>query len=202
MSNKLRHGCLLSAALIASQALASGALAQQTDESRPRQSTTDRGTATDMTRKTNTMAKTVTPESFAMQAAVISKAEIELGQMAAQKSQDEEVRDFGQRMVKDHKAADAKLKKIAAQENIELPDSLDAEHQAVKQKLSGLQGDAFDREYAKEMAKGHDKAVALFEAASQAPQMPADLKEFAATTLPTLQEHDEMAHALNEDKQE
>jgi putative membrane protein len=202
MSDKLRHGCLLSAALIASQALALGALAQQTDESRPRQSTTDRGTTTDMTRKTNTMARTVTPESFAMQAAVISKAEIELGQMAAQKSQDKDVRDFGQRMVKDHKAADAKLKKIAAQENLKLPDSLDAEHQAVKQKLSGLQGEAFDREYAKEMAKGHDKAVALFEAASQAPQMPADLKEFAATTLPTLQEHDEMAHSLNEDKQE
>src|SRR5918995_1848401 len=177
MSDKLRHGCLLSAALIASQALALGALAQQTDESRPRQSTTDRGTPTDMTRKTNTMAKTVTPESFAMQAALISKAEIELGQMAAQKSQDKDVRDFGQRMVKDHKAADAKLKKIAAQENLELPDSLDAEHQAVKQKLSGLQGEAFDREYAKEMAKGHDKAVALFEAASQAPQMPSDLKE-------------------------
>ena len=46
------------------------------------------------------------------------------------------------------------------------------------------------------MAKGHDKAVALFEAASQAPQMPAQLKEFAAATLPTLKEHDEMAHAL------
>jgi putative membrane protein len=202
MSDKLRRGCLWSAALISSQALALGALAQQTDESRPRQSTTDRGTSTDMTRKTNTMTRTVTPESFAMQAAVISKAEIELGQMAAQKSQDQDVRDFGQRMVKDHKAAEAKLKKIAAQENLKLPDSLDAEHQAVKQKLSGLQGDAFDREYAKEMAKGHDKAVALFEAASQASQMPGDLKEFAAATLPTLQEHDEMAHSLHEDKQE
>ncbi|HET9445267.1 MAG TPA: DUF4142 domain-containing protein, partial [Steroidobacteraceae bacterium] len=74
--------------------------------------------------------------------------------------------------------------------------------QAVKQKLSGLEGDAFDREYAKEMAKGHDKAVALFEAASQAPQMPAELKEFAASTLPTLKEHDEMAHDLNADQKE
>jgi len=202
MSDKLRRGCLWSAALIASQALALGALAQQTDESRPRQSTIDRGIATDMTRKTNTMARTVTPEALAMQAAAISKAEIELGQMAAQKSQDQDVRDFGQRMVRDHKAAGAKLKKIAAQENLKLPDSLDAEHQAVKQKLSDLQGEAFDREYAKEMAKGHDKAVALFEAASQAPQMPGDLKEFAAATLPTLQEHDEMAHSLHEDKQE
>ena len=105
-------------------------------------------------------------------------------------------------MVKDHKAADAKLKKIAAQGNLQLPQSLDAEHEAVKQKLSGLQGDAFDREYAKEMAKGHGKAVALFEAASQAPQMPAELKEFAASTLPTLKEHDKLAHSLNADEKD
>lgn len=199
MSDKFRRGCLLSAALIASQALAVGALAQQTDERRPRQSTTDRGTATDMTRTTNTaLSKTVSPQSFATQAAVIGKAEIELGQMAAQNSQDKSVREYAARMVKDHKAADAKLKKIAGKANLQLPDSLDAEHEALKTKLSGLQGAAFDKEYAKAMVQGHDKAVALFEAASQAAQMPAELKEFAASTLPTLKEHDEMAHSLHE----
>jgi putative membrane protein len=202
MSEKLLRGCLLSAALIASQSLASAALAQQTEEYRPRQSTTDRGTATDTTRKTNAMSKTVSPQSFASQAAVISQAEIELGQLAAKKSQDDDVREFAQRMVKDHKASAAKLEKVAKQNNLMLPKSLDAEHQAVKEKLSALQGDAFDSEYAKEMAKGHDKAVALFEAASQAPQMPAELKEFAAATLPTLKEHDKLAHSLNADQKD
>ena len=47
------------------------------------------------------------------------------------------------------------------------------------------------------MAKGHDKAVALFEAASQAAQLPSELKEFAAATLPTLKQHLEMAHELH-----
>jgi putative membrane protein len=199
MSDQLRRYCVLSAALIASQALAPAALAQQTDESRPRQSTIDRGTAPDMTRTTHpAMSKTVSPQSFATQAAVIGRAEIELSQLAAQKSQDQAVRDYAQRMVKDHEAAEAKLQKIAQQANLMMPESLDAEHEALKEKLSTLQGAAFDREYAKEMAKGHDKAVALFEAASQAPQMPAQLKEFAAATLPTLKEHDELAHSLHE----
>jgi putative membrane protein len=198
MLQRLRRGCLLSAALIASQTLACAALAQQTDESRPRQSTVDRGTPTDMTRKTNSaMSKTVTPQSFATQAAVIGTAEIELGQLALQNSQDTAVRVYAQRMVKDHQAADAKLKKIAGAENLTLPQSLDAEHQALKQKLSDLTGEAFDREYAKAMAKGHDKAVALFESASQAAQMPSELKEFAAATLPTLKQHMEMAHELH-----
>ena len=175
MSEKLRRGCWLSAGLIASQALAFGALAQQTATS-----------------------KTVSSQSFARQAAVIGQAEIELSQLAAQKSQDQDVRDYAQRMVKDHEAADAKLEQIAQQANLILPESLDAEHEALKEQLSTLQGAAFDREYLKAMAKGHDKAVALFEAASRAPQMPAQLKEFAAATLPTLKEHDEMAHSLHE----
>lgn len=171
MSGKLRRGCAISAAIIVSQALAFGALAEN---------------------------KPVTPQSFATQAATIGKAEIELGKLAAEKSQDQDVRKYAQRMVKDHQAAEAKLKKIAAEENIKLPQSLDAEHEAIKEKLSGLQGEAFDREYAKVMAKGHDKAVALFESASQDAKMPADLKEFAASTLPTLKEHKDMAHSLHD----
>jgi putative membrane protein len=193
MLSKLPSAFLLSAALIACQALA-----QQTDESRPRQSTVDRGTPTDMQRKTNSaMSKTVTPQSFTTQAAVISQAEIELGELAAKNSQDPGVRSYAQRMVKDHQAAAAQLQKIAGEQNLMLPGSLDAEHQALKDKLFKLKGEAFDREYAKAMAKGHDKAVALFESASKAAQMPAELKEFAAATLPTLKEHMEMAHDLH-----
>lgn len=199
MSQKLRRCGLLAAALIATHALAGAAAAQQTDESRPRQSTVDRGTPTDMTRTTNSaMSRTVSPQSFATQVAVIGKAEIELGQLALQKSQDPNIRVFAQRMVKDHQAADAKLRQIAGQENLKLPQSLDAGHQALKAKLSELQDAAFDREYAKAMAMGHDKAVALFESASQAPRMTSELKEFAAATLPTLKQHMEMAHELHE----
>jgi predicted outer membrane protein len=47
------------------------------------------------------------------------------------------------------------------------------------------------------MAKGHDKAVALFESASQQSQMPADLRQFAASTLPNLEQHKSMAHSLH-----
>jgi putative membrane protein len=202
MSGKLLRGCLISVALIACQSLACAALAQQAEESRPRQSTVDRGAGVDTVRKTNAMSRTVSPQSFAAQAAFIGRAEIELGQLAAAKSQDQDVREYAQRMVKDHEAAAAQLERVAKQTNLMLPESLDAEHEALKEKLSALQGDAFDREYAKAMAKGHDKAVALFEAASQAPQMPAELKEFAAATLPTLKEHDKLAHSLNADEQE
>jgi putative membrane protein len=144
------------------------------------------------------MTKSVTPESFASQAAIIGKAEIELGQMALKNTQDQNVRAYAQRMVKDHSAADKKLQAIAAKENLQLPQSLDPEHESLKTKLQGLKGEEFDRAYVQAMAKGHDKAVALFESASQAPQMPEDLKQFAASTLPTLEQHKDMAHSLHE----
>jgi putative membrane protein len=141
--------------------------------------------------------KSVTPASFASQAAIIGKAEIELGQLALKNTKDADVRKFAERMVKDHTAADKKLQAIAAKENLQLPQSLDQEHESLKMKLQGMSGSDFDREYVKAMAKGHDKALALFESASQQPQMPAELKQFAASTLPTLEQHKEMAHSLH-----
>ncbi|HKS57004.1 MAG TPA: DUF4142 domain-containing protein [Steroidobacteraceae bacterium] len=196
MTANLRRS-LLPAALIACQALTCTALAQQTDEDRPRQSTLDRGAEVDRTRTTQSpMSRTVTPQSFTTQAAVIGQAEIDLGQLALQQTQDSGVRDYAQRMVRDHQAAAARLRKIAGEEDLDLPQSLDAGHAALKEKLSSLRGTAFDREYAKAMAKGHDNAVALFESASQASQMTPALKEFAAATLPTLKQHMQMAHEL------
>jgi putative membrane protein len=138
----------------------------------------------------------VTPQSFATQAAVMGKAEVELGQLALEKSQDSNLRAYAQRMIRDHTAANAKLKKLATQENITLPATLDTEQQSLKQKLANLQGADFDRQYKQAMAQGHEKAVALFQSASQSPQMPQEFKEFAASSLATLEDHREQAHEL------
>ena len=173
--------------------------AEPSSASTPHQREATQGTHDKSMGKDKSMAmKSVTPQSFASQAAIIGKAEIELGQLAMKNTQDANVRTYAERMVKDHSAADKKLKAIAAKENLQLPQSLDKEHESLKTKLQGLKGEAFDREYVQAMAKGHDKAVALFESASQQAQMPADLKQFAASTLPTLEQHKEMAHSLHE----
>jgi putative membrane protein len=170
-------------------------------ESKPTQTAEPSSASTPHQRQVTDASKTtksVTPESFASQAAMISKAEIELGQIALKNTQDQGVRTYAERMVKDHSAADKKLKAIAAKENLQLPQSLDQEHESLKTKLQSLKGEDFDRAYVKAMANGHDKAVALFESASQQSQMPGELKQFAASTLPTLEQHKEMAHSLHE----
>jgi len=140
----------------------------------------------------------ITGQDFASKAAVIGKAEIELGQLALKNGSDASVKEFAQRMVDDHTAAAAKLKDIAKRDNLMLPTQLDAEHQATKAKLAALHGDAFDAAYSTEMAKGHDKAVALFESVSRDTSISEDLREYAAATLPTLKEHEALAHSLEQ----
>jgi putative membrane protein len=132
---------------------------------------------------------------FVMEAAMGGMAEVEMGRLAAERGSSDAIKQFGQRMVDDHSRANTQLMQLASGKGITLPTALDAKHQALMTKMSALSGAAFDRAYAKEMVKDHTKDVALFERqASRGAD--SDLKAFAQTTLPTLQEHLSMARAL------
>jgi putative membrane protein len=133
---------------------------------------------------------------FVMEAAMGGMAEVELGRLAAERGSSDAVKQFGQRMVDDHSRANSELMQWAGGKGITLPTALDAKHQALMTRMSALSGAAFDRAYAKEMVKDHNKDVALFQReASRGAD--ADLKAFAQKNLPTLQEHLSMARTLS-----
>ena len=113
---------------------------------------------------------------------------MKLGQLAADKAQNSEVKKFGQRMVTDHSKANDKLMQIAKQKNITLPSGMDSSSLRVFDKLSKLSGAKFDREYMKTMVSDHKKDVKEFEKEAKKAK-DADLKNFAESTLPTLEEH-------------
>jgi len=121
--------------------------------------------------------------------------EVELGRVAAQKGASDAVKQFGQRMVDDHSAANTELTSIASGKGITLPATLDEKHQAQVTKMSAMSGAEFDRAYGKMMLSDHTKDVAEFEKQSTKGTDP-DLKAFASKTLPTLQQHLEMARGL------
>jgi putative membrane protein len=134
---------------------------------------------------------------FIMEAVKGGMAEVELGRMAIQKASDDEVKQFGQRMVDSHSRANGELKQLASQKNVTLPTELDPLHQEVVNKLGELSPAEFDRAYMAEMVKDHTKDVSDFEQASAQAQ-DADVKGFASKTLPTLREHLEMARTIHE----
>jgi putative membrane protein len=119
-------------------------------------------------------------------------AEVQLGQLAQQKGQSDQVKQFGERMVQDHTQANEQLKSIAQAKGIALPASLDDKHRKHLDKMQNLSGAEFDREYMKHMVNDHQKAVKLFKRQADRGADP-DLKAFAASTLPKLQDHLAMA---------
>ena len=133
---------------------------------------------------------------FIKKAAIHGAAEVELGTLATQRASRPAVRDFGAKMVKDHGAANAELATLARSKGVDVPTTLDAEHQAVRDRLMVLQGADFDRAYMQEMVKDHTQDVAEFEKASQTAS-DTELRSWAAAKLPTLREHLALARDIN-----
>ena len=133
---------------------------------------------------------------FIMEAAMGGMMEVELGRLAAQQGMSEAVKQFGQRMVDDHSKANTELMSIASTKGITLPTALDDKHREHVTKLSAMSGAEFDRAYMKMMVNDHNKDVKAFERQSTR-GADADLKAFAGKTLPTLQEHLQMAKTLD-----
>lgn len=136
---------------------------------------------------------------FVMEAAMGGMAEVELGRLATQKGTSDAIKTFGQKMVDDHSAANSELTTLASGKGITLPTALDAKHKAMMNRLSRLSGAAFDRAYARDMLNDHIQDVAAFKRQSRMAR-DADIKAFASSKLPTLEEHLSMARDLNKPK--
>lgn len=130
--------------------------------------------------------------AFAKEAAIGSLAEVELGKLATTNAGSDDVKKFGQRMVTDHGKASDELKQVAQKAQMTLPTELDSKHKATRDRLSKLNGAEFDKAYMSEMVKDHQQDVAAFRRESRTGQN-ADLKAWATKTLPTLEEHLNMA---------
>ena len=122
-------------------------------------------------------------------------AEVELGKLATEKGQSEEVKKFGQRMVDDHSKANDQLKQLAESKGVTLPTQLDAKDEATKKRLEKLSGEKFDRAYMNDMVQDHTKDVSEFKKESTTAKDP-DVKSFASQTLPTLQDHLKEARSI------
>jgi putative membrane protein len=126
--------------------------------------------------------------SFFKHAAEGGIAEVDAGNLAQQKADAQNVKDFGAMMVKDHSAANEKLQSIAAAKGITLPTSASVGQMAAKAKLDVLSGGTFDKSYIKGQVRAHEQTIALFRKEITSGQDP-DAKAFAKDTLPTVKSH-------------
>jgi len=135
-------------------------------------------------------------KTFMTTAAQANLAEVEAGRLAAEKSNNSDVKKFAQMMVDDHSQANQQLTDLAQKKNIALPNEPDDAHKKDAGRLSDLKGAEFDRSYMTMMVQDHVKAVALFEATAKAAK-DSEVRAFAEKTVPVLKHHLDMARDLN-----
>jgi putative membrane protein len=137
--------------------------------------------------------------NFIQAAAQGGMTEVKLGELASRTGQRDDVKQFGQRMVKEHGGINDDLKALAAQKGVTLPDSLDAEHQGMVDKMSALLGSDFDKAYIAGMIKDHKSDAKAFKAESSSTK-DTDVKGFVDKTMPVVNEHLQVITAMKKQR--
>lgn len=134
---------------------------------------------------------------FVTQASASDLYEIESSKLALQKG-DDATKTFAQQMITDHQKTSEELKglvstgKVEAKPAAAMPDDL-------KQKvddLSALQGADFIEQYVDDQVEVHEDAVDLFRRYAEGGDN-AELKAWAAKTLPALEHHYQMVQEMD-----
>ncbi len=137
-----------------------------------------------------------TPD-FVKEAAISDMFEIESSKLAAQRATDEATKNFANQMVTDHTKTSTQLKEaVSSDPQTPVPNSLDSSHQSKLDKLKGLTGADFTKQYHDDQVTAHKNAVSLFERYAKGGDSE-KLKSWASKTLPDLQKHLEEAQSLD-----
>ena len=133
---------------------------------------------------------------FINKAAQGNLMEVAAGKLATQRGMSSTVKEFGQRLVTDHGAANDTLKTLADSKQMNLPDTVSPEGNTALGKLESLNGSEFDKAFAQMMVKDHTADIGDFEKEVKKAADP-DVKAYAQQTLPTLKHHLMLANRLN-----
>lgn len=96
-----------------------------------------------------------TTASFLHHAAEGQQSEIELGQMAIQKAGNEQVKQFGARIIEDHTKARQEVQQLASKGGIRLPSQPVESHKDINDQVSKLLGKEFNRTNITAMLREH-----------------------------------------------
>ncbi len=137
-------------------------------------------------------ASAINPAEFVRRAAFSDMYETQSSELAAVKG-DAPTRALAAMLNADHQKTSSQLGVIVKghAQDLPLPPRLDPAHQALIDELKNLEGPAFSKRFLQQQRVAHQQAVALFESYG-ATGTNAELRQWAAQTLPKLKEH--LAH--------
>jgi putative membrane protein len=112
----------------------------------------------------NARGQALTDPQIAMIAVTADSVDIDAGKLATEKASSKEVKEFGETMVRDHTAVNAKATALAKKLNVTPEESatsksLKADGDSMLAKLKGLSGAAFDKAYVDNEVAYHEKVI-------------------------------------------
>jgi putative membrane protein len=124
-------------------------------------------------------------------------AEVQMGQLAQQKGQNDDVKKFGQMLSDDHSAANQKAIDAAKALGVTPPAGPNAKQKADYEKMSNMSGTKFDQHFATHMIADHQKDIAEYKKAAKQADAAG---EYAKAQIDVLQEHLDTAKSLSSRK--
>lgn len=133
---------------------------------------------------------------FIRDAAEGNAMEIALAEVAVRKAQNPQVRDYAQRLIRDHEQANNQLQPLAIANGITWPVAITKSDAHTLDKYENMNGHDFDRSVMNHWVKDHREDIKEYDKAAKHAQDP-QVKQYAISTLPTLRDHLSRAEAIN-----
>lgn len=134
---------------------------------------------------------------FVVDAVASNSAEVNLAQLAIQRSGNAEVKEFAAMLEKEHTTLTNELKTLAESKAITVPVELSEDAKEDYKALSDTKPENFDKKWAKEMVDKHESTIDKYEKEWKKTTDP-ELKQWIETTLPKIKAHHEKAKALHD----
>src|SRR5271168_5151837 len=128
-----------------------------------------------------------------------SMAEVQLGQLTFEKSNNDQVKQFAQRMIDDHTKLNEQMKPVAQQLGVTPPNQISKGDRKTIAKLQALSGPAYDQAYIQDMVKDHKQDLNEFQAEASSGQ-DQTVKDAANQGSKVITQHLQMAQQLAKDQ--
>jgi putative membrane protein len=157
------------------------------------------------TRRTQPLAPPMDTHLFVVQAALANMAEIQLGHVATMKAQRADIKKFAQVIIEDHVNTQKGLAEAAYGAGIKWPTQINDQQRQLKQRLSLVKNDQFDREYLKAIVNEHRDVERMLAEQVSGSGRPTDaalagkVNQWAVTTLPAVRARLKLAEQMYAD---
>jgi len=134
-------------------------------------------------------------KAFLDTAANVNMTEAHLGQMAQADASTTPIKDFGQKLSRDHTNAYETLTALAQKVGAEIPKGINVKSDRTVADLMATKGSSFDRLFLTSEVRDHEKVIAEFKREAEHGQ-DAQVKAYANKMLPVLEDHLHTAQSL------